>query len=119
MEWWNMRIRNKALTKAICRGAAWLALLLTLGCEHAAKRTVTPPPTTVMNTTVINKPVEPPPPSLVNVEQDAGGFTITQSVVVSDELRANYERAVRMLEQAQYEPGIALLLKVTEQAPTL
>jgi Tfp pilus assembly protein PilF len=55
----------------------------------------------------------------VNVEQDAGGFTITQSVLVTDEERADYEAAVRMLEEAQYEPGIDLLLKVTEKAPAL
>jgi tetratricopeptide (TPR) repeat protein len=38
-------------------------------------------------------------------------------VLVTDELRADYEAAVRMLEEAKYEPGIALLLKVIEQAP--
>jgi len=65
-----------------------------------------------------NEPVEPPT-GLVNVEQDAGGFTITQSVLVTDEERADYEAAVRMLEEAQYEPGIDLLLKVTAQAPAL
>jgi tetratricopeptide (TPR) repeat protein len=65
-----------------------------------------------------NEPVKPPT-GLVNVEQDAGGFTITQSVLVTDEVRADYEAAVHMLEEAQYEPGIDLLLKVTEQAPAL
>lgn len=107
-----MRIPNKALSmKAICRGVSWLALFLTLGCAHDVRPTLNPGSTT-------NEPVEPPT-GLVNVEQDAGGFTITQSVLVTDEERADYEAAVRMLEEAQYEPGIDLLLKVTEQAPAL
>ncbi len=107
-----MRIPNKALSmKAICRGLPWLALFLTLGCAHDVRPTLNPGSTT-------NEPVEPPT-GLVNVEQDAGGFTITQSVLVTDEERADYEAAVRMLEEAQYEPGIDLLLKVTAQAPAL
>ena len=55
----------------------------------------------------------------VVVEQDAGGFTITQRVRVNAEVRADYEAAVRMLEEARYGPGIALLLKVTEREPAL
>src|SRR5881628_2450499 len=42
---------------------------------------------------------------------------ITQ--VSTDEIRADHESAVRMLNEQRYEPGIALLLKVTEQAPEL
>jgi len=50
-------------------------------------------------------------------QQDAGGFTITQRVRVKDNLRADYEAAVHMMEEERYEPGIALLLKVIERAP--
>lgn len=53
------------------------------------------------------------------VEHDLSGFTITQRVRVTADVRADYERAVRMLRQAQYEPGIALLVKVIERAPTV
>src|SRR6266568_2047854 len=95
--------------KAICRGIPWLALSITLGCAPAARRTVS-------NSTMA-KPLLAPSAAPVKVEQDTGGFTITQSAPVSDAVRADYEAAVRMLEEAQYERGIALLLKVTEQAP--
>ena len=60
---------------------------------------------------------EPRRATRVEVQQDPGGFTITQRVRVSAEVRADYETAVRMLEEQKYAPGIALLVKVTEQAP--
>jgi cellulose synthase operon protein C len=44
---------------------------------------------------------------------------ITQGVGVTDEIRANYESAVGMLKEERYEPGIALLLKMTEKLPAL
>jgi tetratricopeptide (TPR) repeat protein len=90
--------------KTTCRSMPWLALLLAVGCSPAARHTVT------------NEPVRPPA-ALVDVAQDAGGFTITQQVSVSGEVRADYEAALRMLEAARYEPAIALLLRVTEKAP--
>jgi len=93
-----MQVRNKA------HYLPWLAVLLTLGCAHA-RRTVTPlavmPPAV---TPIANTPEQP---------------AIAESVSVTDEVRSDYEAAVLMLEKAQYEPGIALLIKVTEQAPSL
>jgi tetratricopeptide (TPR) repeat protein len=88
----------------------WLALFIALGCAPAARRKVTAGST-------MSKQLVAPSGAPVRVEQDAGGFTITQSIPVSDPVRADYEVAVRMLEEEQYERGIALLLKVTEQAP--
>jgi Flp pilus assembly protein TadD len=55
----------------------------------------------------------------VEVEKDPSGFTITQKVRVSAEVRAEYESAVRLSEAARFEPAIALLVKVTGKAPTL
>jgi Flp pilus assembly protein TadD len=108
-----MRIRNEAGSmKAICSGMPLLTLCLALGCAPAARPAVT------AGSTTTNEPAERPA-APVNVEQDAGGSTTTGSVLVTDEVRADYEAAVHMLEEAQYEPGIALLLKVTEQAPVL
>jgi tetratricopeptide (TPR) repeat protein len=106
-----MRVCNKSRRmKAVCRGVPWLALFLTLGCTPAARRGG--------NTSTMIKPLLATSAAPVRVEQDAGGFTITQSVPVTDAVRADYESAVRMLQEGQYERGIALLLKVTEQAPS-
>ena len=44
---------------------------------------------------------------------------ITQAVNAPSDARADYEKAVRMLKEEKYEPGIALLLKVTERAPDM
>ncbi len=108
-----MRISNDTRSiKAIGRGLPCLALLLALGCGSAARHPVT------AEATVAKQPVEPPAP-VTGIQQDADGFTITRIVPVSDDVRANYEAAVRMLEANQYQQGIALLLKVTEQAPEL
>jgi Flp pilus assembly protein TadD len=52
------------------------------------------------------------------------GFTVTENAVtgnarVSDKVRASFETAVRMMEDARCEPGIALMLKLAEQEPAL
>jgi tetratricopeptide (TPR) repeat protein len=44
---------------------------------------------------------------------------VTQGVAVTEEIRANYQSAMSMLKEGRYEPGIALLLKVTEKIPAL
>jgi Flp pilus assembly protein TadD len=95
-----MRSKGQPIN-VICGGFAWLTLLLAV-TAHAS--------------TVENKRVEPRA-ARINVEQDAGGFTITQRVRVNADVRADYAAAVRMLEEERYEPGIALLVKVTEEAP--
>lgn len=96
--------------KAICRVLPLFALLFSLGCPSATQHTVT---------TASKQPLAPGLPSaaLVDVERDAGGITFTQHMTVTDDVRSDYDAAVRMLEAAQYDGGIALLLKVTERAP--
>jgi Flp pilus assembly protein TadD len=45
------------------------------------------------------------------------GFVITETVNVSEQVRADFESGVLLLQQGSYEDGIALLVTVTEQAP--
>ena len=58
-------------------------------------------------------------PAHVEIQQDVGGFTIIEDARVDGNLRADYDSAVRLLEQKQYEQGIAALVKVTQAAPAL
>jgi len=46
------------------------------------------------------------------------GFTLTDNVQIAADTRAQYDNAVRQLEQKQYEQGIASLLKVIQSVPT-
>jgi tetratricopeptide (TPR) repeat protein len=49
--------------------------------------------------------------------QDESGFTITEKVSVSASVRAKFKSAMHLLEQEQYDRGIALLADATEAAP--
>jgi Flp pilus assembly protein TadD len=56
-------------------------------------------------------------PAKVNIQQDATGFIILEEVRADAEARAEYDAAMRLLDQQDYEQGIAALVKVTERAP--
>jgi Flp pilus assembly protein TadD len=63
-----------------------------------------------------DKPVQP---ARVDIQQDEAGFTILEDVRVSADVRADYDNGIRQLQQQQYEPGIASLVKVTQSAPNV
>src|SRR5215469_18474193 len=108
-----MGLPNKTRAiKAICHGIAWLVVLLALGCASSERRTSKAGSTTA-------KPPVPPPTLSVDVQKDASGLTFTEHVPVTDQVRTDYDVAVQMLEQGQYDQGIPLMVKVTEQAPAL
>jgi len=113
--------RNKTRAiRAVCLGIAWLGVLLALGCAAGERRRAKAGSTTA-------KPlVEPPTLSVaesatlsVDAQRNASGLTFTEHVPVTDQVRADYETAVHMLQQGQYDQGIPLMVKVTEQAPAL
>jgi len=52
-------------------------------------------------------------------ETDETGFTITEQVRISGDVRADYQSALRLLQQERYEQGIPLLLEVTVKAPEI
>jgi len=53
----------------------------------------------------------------IQIQQDPGGFSIIEEVNVDPSIRAEYDSAIRMLQQQQVEQGIAALVKVTQAAP--
>ncbi|MBF8300576.1 MAG: Tetratricopeptide domain protein [Acidobacteria bacterium] len=67
----------------------------------------------------IDSPVDETPESQVFDETESSENAVTQGVAVTDEMRADYESAVGMLKEERYEPGIALLLAMTESTPEL
>ena len=56
-------------------------------------------------------------PPKVEIVPDATGFTITQEIRVSGDVRADYDQALRLLAGQPAAPGISLLVGVTESAP--
>ncbi|MBT8108320.1 MAG: tetratricopeptide repeat protein [Gammaproteobacteria bacterium] len=51
--------------------------------------------------------------------QEAVGFTITEKVSVSENVRADYEQALFLLEQGRTADGIAILENVVAEAPNV
>lgn len=92
-----------ARCNALTRAPLWLAVALLVG--------VSPSPALAARRSAGSA-------AEVETTQDATGFTITQDIRVSGDVRTDYESAVRLLQQEKYPEGIALLVKVTQGAPT-
>src|SRR5438876_3858254 len=66
----------------------------------------------------IDSPVDGSPVPQVT-DDPTSANAVTEGVAVTDEMRADYESAVHGLNDGRYEPAIALLVKLTEQATAL
>lgn len=86
-----------------------VAVLLTLQCLLLAPL--------AQGAATASRKDELPQPARVEVEQQPGGFTITQKLRVSSSVQSGHEAAIRLVEQERYDTGIAALRKVTEQLP--
>lgn len=58
-----------------------------------------------------------PKSATVSETQHESGFVISEELRVDDEVRADFERAVRLLQQEEFHQGIVLLEGVIERAP--
>jgi Flp pilus assembly protein TadD len=106
---WNLRIRNDRCVKAVCC-VSWSLVWLVAGCSPAARTVNLAPPGEAQV-----EPLE----SLATLGTGgpgADGIPLTPEALMSDALRADWEAALELLDAEQYEPGIALLVKVTEGA---
>jgi Flp pilus assembly protein TadD len=102
-----MRPRTDALQMLCPRAAVAVALALVL----AACSTSPAKPRSQAKAAVA--------PPRVEIQQDESGFTIVEEVHVKDEVHADYDSAMRLFEQQQYQQGIASLLRVTQAAPNV
>jgi Flp pilus assembly protein TadD len=96
-------------------------LLLVLALALAACSSTPTQPRTQPSAKAANvaKAAKPVPPLRADIQQVEGGFTIVEEVRVGNDIHADYDNAMRLFEQKQYEQGIASLLKVTQAAPNV
>lgn len=95
-----------AKRRAIVAPACLLALALLAGCASTGG---SPP-----------GDAAPTPRSAAHIEvQEDVGFTITEDVKASGDVRLGYEEALMLLEQGELERGVSVLERIAEEAPGL
>jgi len=92
--------------KAIRIVASCAALLLAAGCATDGARKAGPK-TVPGGSKATN----------VAVDRDPSGFTISQPVAASDDVRASFDAAIELMEQGNYTGAIDRLKVVTEESP--
>lgn len=100
-------VRDDDILSGVRRGLSVAAIaLLVAGCASGGRTTADDDP----------EPVESS--ANISVEQDVG-FTITEDVEASGDVRLGYEEALALLEQGQLDRGIAALERIADSAPGL
>jgi len=97
-------------TEASLLAVAWRAGVCTAGGFLLAACATTAP---------VPKQVAAPATAAVGLQQSETGFTVAEDVRVGPDTQTEYDNAMRLLEQKEYGPGIALLVKVTQSAPAV
>jgi len=94
-------------TSRTIAAVAGLALVLTLaGCASTG------------GSSAKGKPAPASPTATIDVEENVG-FTVTEEVRASGDVRLGYEEALALLEQGDLERGISVLERIAEEAPGL
>jgi len=96
----DLKCTGLDLTTGARRVAVGLVLAVALASASQASMAATP------------RAAGPTPPP------ESRGFQVTDNARIPGDARTDYSSAMRLLDAKQYEEGIALLLKVTQRAPT-
>lgn len=99
--------------------AKHLMLVLALALAACSSTPSKPQPQASAKTAKAVKAPKPVAPLRADIQQNEGGFTIVEEVRVGNDIHADYDNAMRLFEQKQYEQGIASLQKVTAAAPNV
>lgn len=111
-EEWSMRASAESRPAgSTLRALPCLAVVLCMGCFAGARRPITPEAQPAADQAQAQLQTS------VEIQHDSGEFIITESLAIPDQVRADYDAAVLMLQAGHYEQGIDLLLAVTGQAP--
>lgn len=87
---------------------ATMAALLLIGCVTTAP---------VKPTREVSKPAETNTAGVRRLENGRQGFVITEVGQMSDAVRSDFDNAVNLLNEKNYEEAISLLKRVIEQSP--
>lgn len=104
-----------SFASVLCIVSSLITAVLIAGCSTAPV-SERPMQKQAGNAARKEKPIQP---ARVDIQQDETGFTILEDVRVSADVRADYDNGIRLLQQQQYESGIASLVKVTQSAPNV